>query len=206
MPSKLVGLFKPLKWSDYGTPRKDAPPKPGQVKTAAFTKAVPSFIGVNFNPVPGATPPRLKLADTVTVTVTLDSSSFVNDWVFSVMDKAFQDSLLHHEQHHYDIGALLARDFFIDVMQLKSKTFASAAAASSDFNAIKAATIDKQRKVEDLYDADTQSGRIAAQQTIWDGFINSAFTTPRAGGGAAPDGTTYKKTLIQVLKDSGKTV
>src|SRR5262245_44515391 len=138
MPSKLVGLFKPLIWSDYGTPRKDAPPKPGQIKTAAFTKAVPSFTGVNFTPVPGTKPTQLQLADTVTVTVTLASSSFVNNWVFSVMDKAFQDALLNHEQHHYDIGALLARDFFIDIMQLKAKTYATGAAANSEFNTIKA--------------------------------------------------------------------
>lgn len=206
MPSKLVGLFKTLKWSDYGTPRKDPPPTPGQIKTAAFTKAVPGFTGVAFNPVPGTKPPQFELADMVTVTVKLDPSSFVNDWVFNVMDKAFQDSLLNHEQHHYDIGALLARDFFIDIMQLKAKTFASTTAANSDFNAIKAATIDKQRKIEDLYDVDTKSGRVPAQQAVWDGFIKSAFTTPRPGGGAAPDGTAYKKTLIQVLKDGGKTV
>lgn len=204
MPSKLVGLIKTLQWNDFGKPRKDAPPKPGQVKTAAFTKAVPSFTGVNFNAAPGTK--QLQLADTVTVTVTLSSTSFVNDWVFTVMDQAFQDALLNHEQHHYDIGALLARDFFIDIMQMKAKTFASATAANTEFNTIKAATIDKQKKVEDLYDAETQSGRIAAQQTNWDGFIKSAFTTPRPGGGSAPDGKPYKKTLIQVLKDAGKAV
>lgn len=206
MPSKLVGLFKTLVWSDFGKPKKDTPPAPNQIKTAAFTKATPSFMGVNFIPVAGMKPPQFQLADTVTVDVKLDPSSFVNDWVFAHKDKAFQDALLHHEQHHYDIGALLARDFFIDLMQLKPKVYASTIAAKADFDAIKAATIDKQRKIEDLYDAETQSGRNAAQQTAWDGFIKSAFTTPRPGGGTAPDGKTYKKTLVQVLKDVGKTI
>ena len=206
MPSKLTGLFKTLVWGDFGKPRAGAPPAPNTKATAAFTKAVPRFSNVNFNPVPGTKPAKFQLADSVTVDVKLDPSVYVMAWVFTHPDPAFQANVLNHEQKHYDIGGLLARDFFIAVMQLKPKVYSTTAAAKADFDQIKKDTIDKQGAIEKLYDAETEHGRKPAEQAVWDGYVNAAFTTPRPGGGSSPDGKTYKKTLVQVLKDAGKTL
>ena len=206
MASSLTGLIKKLEWTDFGTPRKSTPPVPGATATAAFTKAEPSFSGVNFNAVPGSKPAEFKLADTVAVSVILHSSRFVNSWVFTHMNKKFQDDLLHHEQGHYDIGALLARDFFVDLMLLKGKTYSSLAAAKADFDAIKKDSIDKQKAVEDLYDLETSRGKLSGPQKTWDGFIQSAFTTPRSSGTTDQSGKPHKMKLVRALRNAGKTI
>jgi len=53
------------------------------------------------------------------------------------------------------------------------------------------------------YDNQTDHGNTAQQQQRWDGFISSAFTTPRTPSMSAPDGTPYKAPLLDVLRQGG---
>src|SRR5262249_31871968 len=142
--------------------------------------------------IPGTKPPRFRLADTVTVSVDLQPNIFVMEWVFSTQTKQFQDDLLNHEQGHYTISALLARDFFIELMQLKSKEYPSLVDAQKDFNQVKKDTIDKQKAIEYLYDQETQRGKNSTAQRQWDSFFNTSFTQARSTGGQSPDGISYK--------------
>lgn len=206
MPSKLNGLLRKLTWQDFGKPKPGPPPAPGQKATAAFTEAKPSFQGVNFAPLPGTKPPQFQLADNVTVSVDLQPNIFVMEWVFKTQTKQFQNDLLKHEQGHYTVAALLARDFFIDLMQLKLKQYSNLSTAQSDFNQIRKDSIDKQKAIESLYDQETQSGLSPAPQSQWDNFFNTAFTQARSTGGQSPDGTPYKVRLVEVLRGAGKKI
>jgi hypothetical protein len=149
MPSQLVGLFRTLAWSDYPE-RQEAPPGPGQTSVAAFTDAMHA-LSARPEFVPGTK--KIRLADTVTCTISLDqTTSFKKSWVMTTMPQADRDALLSHEQGHYDIHALLARDFFLQIMQLKLKTYTSALDLNSDINAAQQATVDKSQAVEKKYD------------------------------------------------------
>ena len=198
MASKLVGLFRTLQWSDFGTPRKSADPSPGVRATAAFTDADFSFTA-GPSPLPVLDPPRkFTLNDNLEITINFKPTSFVNDWVFR-RDQAFQDMVLKHEQHHYDITALIARDQFIDLMQLKLQTFDSIMDVQIAINAIRGTYKGKIASINSLYDTQTKDGRDPAEQVKWDGFINTAFTTERVPRLVAPDGVAYKTPLLDVL-------
>lgn len=199
MGSKLTGRDKTLTWSDFGTPVSKPKPAAGTTGTAAHTEVVyPIVYGW------ASSGNSFTLPDNVTVSVRLDTAkTWVADWVFKEA-KSFQDSLLNHEQGHYDIAALLARDMFIEIMQLKGQTFGSKAALDAAVKAV----VDRHRsqKVHDKYDEKNESnhGLNAPLQKTWDGYFQKAKTTPRSTGGVAPDGAFYKVPLLEVLKAAGK--
>jgi len=202
MPSQLVNLRRSLAWRDFGTPRPGPDPAPGVVATAAQTRATHSH-SVNSEPIPGTHPPSFRLRDNVTVTVILQPAQmFVNAWVFR-QPTSFQDSLLHHEQGHYDLVALFCRDMFIEIMALKTQTFPNGngplQAVQQIFNRFDPLIA----SVHALYDNDAQHGRNATQQTRWDGLIQAAFTRPRNPPMSAPDGTPYKVPLFDCLRSGG---
>ncbi len=199
MGSTLTGRDKTLTWADFGTPVPAKPPAAGQTAVAAHTEVKYPVTygwtskGKSFN-----------LADTVTVAIQLDKSkTWVASWVFQ-QSKQFQDDLLKHEQGHYDIAALLARDMFIELMQLKGQTFASQAALDTAVNAI--VNAHRSQKVHDKYDlaSETNHGLNPTQQKAWDGYFQKAKTTQRSPAVQAPDGAFYKVPLLEVLKAAGK--
>ena len=199
MASTLSNLRRTLTWKDFGTPKKGAAPAPGTKATAAQTRARPKR-SVMAEPVPDTNPKEFRLQDTVSISVELTPGQvWVMAWVFD-RPTTFQDDLLHHEQGHYDMIALFCRDMFIDVMALKSQTFSKApdvlTAVQNVFDTYDALIKD----VHDPYDVDTEHGLIAKEQKRWDGFIQSAFTTPRNPPVNAPDGTPYKVQLASVLR------
>jgi hypothetical protein len=202
--SKLVGLFKKLEWTDFGTPKKSQDPAPNTVATAAFTDANFTFsVGPAAEQVPGTK--KFTLKDNLEITINFKkSTSFVNDWVFR-RDKSFQDALLKHEQHHYEIAGLLARDEFIDLMQLKSKQFDSTSQLQTAINMVQAKYAGKIASINKLYDDKTKSGRDAAAQQTWDGFFETAFTKERVPRVLTPDGKAYKVGLLDVLTSNGLT-
>jgi len=205
MPSRLVNLRRTLQWSDFGAPRPGPDPAPGAVATAAQTRATYSH-SVNGEHVPGTHPPQFRLKDEVMITVNLQQGQvFVNAWVFR-QPASFQDSLLHHEQGHYDLVALFCRDMFIDIMALKSQTFASAAAALQAVQQIFRQYDPLIAAVHTPYDNDTRHGRETQQQQRWDGIIEKAFTVPRNPPLSAPDGTPYKALLLDCLRSAGVSI
>jgi hypothetical protein len=203
MASKLVGLFKTLTWADFGNPRPGAPPGPGQKATAAFTDADFQFTkGPAAAIVPG-TPMKFRLDDNLEITVNFKSAtSFVMKWVFD-RPKQFQDDLLKHEQHHYDIAGLIARDLFIDLMQLKPNTYATKQLLQADIDKVRGEYKGKVQSINDLYDDETKSGREPVPQARWDGYFKEAFTKERVPKVMTPDGKAYKVRLLDVLRGAG---
>ena len=198
MPSKLVGLFKTLAWSDFtGTPTAGS-------SHLAFTSAafsLPAIMAVK-----DAASGQFVMDDNITITIAFNGAK---SW--KKMDEINAKKLrtpaeiLKHEQGHYDIVALLARDLFIDLMQLKAKTYANQAALNVDVAPILKKYNGTSQKVIDKYDTKTESdhGENGPGQTRWNGFLNSSFNTPRTPAQSAPDGTTYKIPLLDVLKSNG---
>ncbi len=202
MASRLVNLLRPLTWHDFGHPRPGSPPAAGLTATAAQTRAFPQR-SVFAEPVHHTHPPQFRLRDDVTVTIQLNTSqTFVMAWVFN-QPTPFQNSLLHHEQGHYDLVALFCRDMFIDLMALKSSTFSTPQAVLQEAQRIFGQYDPLMAAVHTPYDNDTQRGNNSAQQTRWDGFIQTAFTQARNPPMQAPDGTPYKVLLANVLRQGG---
>lgn len=207
MASRLENLKRELAWSDFGTPKAVGAPTPNQRGSAAYTHCRWKLTRApQAERVPNQDAVRLR--DDVVVTIEFDArKSWVADWVFS-QPTSFQNSLLHHERGHYKVCALVARDFFIALMQLKGRTFANAPALGAEINALIAAHHNEQviQPIHDTYDEPLEAdhGLNPAGQTRWDGYFDSAFTTPRTPPMRAPDGTSYKIPLLQVLRNAGK--
>jgi hypothetical protein len=201
MSSKLNGLIRQLKWGDFGTPRSKPAPKPGGFAVGAFTNAVYDGPSWSIDPVAGTKPTEFELKDDMTVTISLKSTSWVADWVFK-QPKPFQDGLLVHEQGHYDITALIARDMFIELMQLKRVRFKSVAEGKRAIDEIaQRHSSDVIKVINDKYDsvAETNHGTQATLQQRWNGYIQEAYTKERTPRVQAPDGTAYKVPFLDVL-------
>jgi len=154
----------------------------------------------------GTRPAQFRLRDDAVISVQMDrDQTFVNQWALD-RPAPFPTNLLHHEQGHYDLCALFCRDMFIELMALKQRTSPSAQAVISAAQAIFQRFDGFIAAVHAPYDADTDHGNNAAQQQRWDGFISSAFTTPRTPPMNAPDGTPYKTPLLDVLRQGGVTL
>ena len=189
MASQLVNLRKTLVWkTDFGAGKNLPNPGPNTTVETAFTKAHAEVKGIFLDPVGKA----YKLRDSIVVTVVFDSptadpddvsdaGSWVASWVYTKL-QAYQDSLLVHEQGHYDITALLARDYYNALIALKAKTYNSVADAKQDLEAAKKSAAAASQPTIDRYDADTTKGTDAGQQAKWNGYISTAF----GGSGTFP--------------------
>ena len=210
MPSSFSGLFRTLAWTDFPK-RQGSAPSPGQVATAAFTDASFHFSGPSVQPVAGSRPPRFQVMDNLTMSVTFTrNQSFVMSWVFN-RTQQFQDDMLHHEQGHYNIAALVSRDFFVDVMLLKLQTFATAHDEQAAVQQIKTQSLDKIRNIHKLYDREVhpeQNSGVSRGpwQLSWDNFIQIAFTALRSTGTQAPGAIPHKVRLVDVLIRNGKSI
>jgi hypothetical protein len=190
MPSRLVGLVKTLAWSDFqGTP------DPNKPNLQAFTKA--DFVLPVISPtvIPGTR--NFRFEDNVVVTINMDTQ---RSW-----KRQPPDALLVHEQGHYDIVALLARDLFIEVMQLKTRTYPNHGAAIADLRPIINKFNGKAQAISTIYDAPAQTnhGNDPVQQVRWNGMFRRAFSEPRSPQVTAPDGAVYKIPILDVLSQNG---
>src|SRR3989442_3063896 len=117
MASSLSGLIRVLTWTDFPRRQGNAP-GPGQSATAAHTHSSYSSSAASVQPIAGSHPAQFRLVDNLTVSVTFGrNQSYVMSWVFG-RPQQFQDDMLNHEQGHYNITALVSRDYFVDVMLL----------------------------------------------------------------------------------------
>jgi hypothetical protein len=182
MASQLVNLRKTLVWrTDFGTGKNLPDPGPDTTVETAFTKAHAEVKGLFLDPVGK----KYKLKDTIVVTVVFDpptsdpddvsnAGSWVASWVYA-KPQAYQDSLLVHEQGHYDITALLARDYYNALVALKAKTYDSVADGRTDLQTAQQNAAAISQPTVDRYDSDTKKGTDAAQQAKWNGYISTAF-------------------------------
>lgn len=210
MPSIFSGLVRALTWADFPRQQEKAPAA-DVTATAAFTSMSFAFSLPSVQAATGTGAAGFRLADNLTVKpVFTTGASFVKSWVFARPAKE-QTDLLAHEQGHYNITALIARDYFVDVMLLKAQSFPTAQAGLDAVGAVQKGTLDKVQSVHDLYDADLgpeqddgeTSGPI---QKSWNANIQLAFTQPRAPSTAAPDGVLHKVRLIDVLNRGSKRI
>jgi hypothetical protein len=206
MPSALVGLFRSLSWSDYRV-RQGKPPGAGQSAAAANTGYRYSEGGISF----AGSGSEFQLADSITVTASFDSGgSYVMSWVFD-RPQQFQDDMLNHEQGHYNINALICRDYFTDVMLLKGQTFATAKEGADAIKQLRKDSVAKIGSVQSLYDSEVHPEQGSGLshgpiQQNWDGYLQTSFTQVRPAGTTSPDGGHHRMRLIDVLNFNGKRV
>lgn len=203
MPSKLENLKRILEWRNFKT-KQATPPAPGKFAVAAFTDSAYNQFSWSIATVPNSKPTAYQLADNITITIVLNPTSWVASWVSGRPD---EKSLLNHEQGHYNITALMARDLFVDLMLLKSRQFTDAQKCKTAIEAItKRYSSSVIQKIHVKYDSDseTKHGFTKAGQDRWNGYISQAFSTPRTPASSAPDGTPHRITLLDVLKAAGK--
>jgi hypothetical protein len=182
--------MKTLTWNDFsGTPD---PQKPN---LQAFTSASFNLPTVTPTLVPGTT--NYHFEDNVAITIAMNSQK---SW-----KRTPPNDLLKHEQCHYDIVALIARDLFIDIMQLKANTYPNGPAALADLRPILTKYGGKVEKINVIYDSlqQTNHGNNPPSQAKWNAMIQRAFTEPRNPLESAPDGTPYKIPLLDVLSQNG---
>jgi hypothetical protein len=218
MASQLTGRLLQLTWSDFMAPppagfarRLDGVEPDRNTFLAATASDFKATFGggpnPNFDQIPGAA--TFKLRDDVTFAVVFDKTK---SWkVIDHLTTNGKDLLLDHEQGHYDITALTARDCFIDVMQLKQRAFDSAPSGTQEVQGVIARYRQKLAALQKKYDWDTNHGSWGrgpmgaatkgSEQNRWEAFIRRAFTEDRRSGDQAPDGATYKVRLIDVARE-----
>lgn len=210
MPSQLINLRRTLAWSDFqGNP-------PANTTWAAMTSSAFEVTPPTFQRLGAG---RFQLVDQVTVRVAFYQN---RSWRINMAQwpSQLQQDLLEHEQGHYDITALNARDCFIHLMQLKNSVWANGGDGSRDFNDWITIYRDRNKKIQDEYDDKTGHSQAnvfvpstntftppvaskSSTQAKWERLIASAFTAVRPSGETAPDGTPYKLELMDVLKNAG---
>lgn len=194
MPSRLLNRVHTVQWSDFLAP----PPHNAAEDAHIETKANLSYQYSNGSN--GA-----KLSDTVTVTIQLlGQQSWAKKQRINGWSPQARTDLLKHEQGHYDITALMARDMFIDLMALKSRTFPTVGALQNEVKAV--AERYAPQAIHTKYDSvqETDHSRNVTPQLAWNGYIQTAFTQRRTPLVLAPDGAPYKVRLLDVLRNAGK--
>jgi hypothetical protein len=210
--SQLIGRQLKLKWTDFSgkPPGNKAQELDGATPgRSTFLAATASSFKATFG---GADKPNFdgtNLRDDITVTIVFDQ---VKSWrVIDHLSDTTKGFLLEHEQGHYDITALMARDCFIELMQLKANAFASAADGTKEVLGLIGRQQTALGKVQTKYDWDTNHGTWyvpqmgpptkGSEQVRWEGYIRRAFTDDRSPAMVAPDGASYKRRLVDVARD-----
>lgn len=209
-PSKLVGLKRKLKWEDYKGPV----PKSSAFLSGTFMGIDRKVGGSPFGP--GSfegSGGSFTLKDAVVITINFDEKK---SWENTGSLNATQAQLLlEHEQGHYDIAALVARDMFIAIMALKAQTFASAQDGLNALNSVANKYGALLTKIDNLYDSTGETGHRAFEslsfgpprkpppQAKWEGYLKRARTEERSPQVTAPDGATYKVELADILRGAG---
>ena len=202
MASQLLGLFRTLTWNDFKQVTKPVP-GPGQSANVAQTR---TNVGTNHFSLPavrGTRPRQYQLADMITVTIRLDAANcWKANWL-TTLPQSDQDRLLKHEQGHYDLVALLGRDYFLELMQLKTNTYTKVSDFQADLKVLDDQFLKQIQPVQDKYDGDTTHGRVQARQDAWNGYIKSAFTSLRIPAARDAGGIPLKQPILDILSNAG---
>ena len=199
MPSSLVGLRRTLSWSDFRTIPSDPPGDGDPPQDAANTSVQPTL---NF--AWSGDPPSIVITDGIVVRVNFDpAGSYKYSWVASwpAGDRA---RLLTHEQGHYDLAALLAREYFFQVVALRANTYGSVDDLNADKEAARVATIGRQQEIFDFYDTGTSHGTDASGQATWSGYVTTAFTQAATPVRPPVSGIPVMKSILDVLSDANQ--
>ena len=171
LPAGALG--RQLQWSDFTTRTLKNPSTGGA--TAAETRAAANVTPKNFtfSRAKFLRPPNFTLDQDPGVVITFNNStSWVASWVFTNNPKTFQDSLLQHEQGHYDIVALNGGDMFVTIQGIGISAFSSAQAGLAELK--RAFALVGTQPIHDRYDVDTSHGLNSARQAVWVAAIADA--------------------------------
>ena len=175
--------FRRLTFADFlAVPRQ--PPAPGTTQTAAQTRVghqlQPNrFAFIRSQVLTGGVFTMREDPNVLVVLQTRQPAMFVASWVFQ-RSQTFQNELLNHEQGHYEIGMLNAKDFFFELQRIQASAFASAALGVAAMRNLQA-TLGSAQAIHDKYDRDTRSGLNPQSQAAWDAALSAAritFTAP----------------------------
>lgn len=215
--SKLVGLKYKVKWDDYqGKAGSSSSSSGTTIYARTNAQAVITFAGGKANAITGSAFDKsggaYTLKNSVELTISLDKKQSWKN-IGSLTDTQKQ-LLLEHEQGHYDITALFARDEFIEIMGLKSRSFPSMKEAGDTVVAIIKKYQALIAAVDLLYDDPKQTAHKAfesgstkpAAQKKWEGYFETARTKHRTPEVQAPDGAYYKVPLAEVLRGAGHSI
>jgi hypothetical protein len=208
--SKLVGLKRKLTWDDFKGPVPAGSSYLSGTKMGVDRKVGGAAFGTGSFEASGS---GFKLKNAVVITIQFDEKK---SWKNTGSLNATQEQLLlEHEQGHYDIAALVARDMFIAIMALKAQTFPTAQDGLNALNTVANKYAAQMMKIDNLYDSTGETGHRAfeslsiggprkpPEQVRWEGYLNRARTEERSPAMTAPDGATYKVELADVLRGAG---
>ena len=175
--------FRQLTFNDFLTVNRPAP-APGTTQIAAQTQ-----VGHQLKPnsfhfersafLAGGVFTMREDPDVVVVLKARQPTMFVASWVFQ-RPPQFQNDLLNHEQGHYEIGMLNAKDFFFGLQNIQASGFPTAAAGVAALRNLQS-TLGSAQAIHDKYDRDTTNGLNPAKQAAWDAALKAAritFTAP----------------------------
>ena len=168
MASALSGVDRKLRWTDFTSVA--APPPitpPPAYPPGAMTDAEINVRGLQLDVVwLGAPGPFYKIRDSLIVRVSLNPDS----WRLASLSTApgpDQVWLLKHEQGHYDIHALLARDYYQRVRSMMDQPFTNPADAREQLSDHLDATLRRVEAMNRDYDATTWGGSKREVQWSW---------------------------------------
>jgi Bacterial protein of unknown function (DUF922) len=201
MPSMLTGVERKLRWPDF----KAVDTAPAGVPEEAVAQTIPLHSasgGIPHNVAPAGFKPIYMIPDALTMNVYLDAASWrltsVSRWT-----GADQVWLIKHEQGHYDIYALMVRDFFVRVRALIGQPFSDLADLHEQLADHRAATIGRISKLQHDYDVDTANSRNGSEQWNWWCAIQRASQLHRTPLATGPDGRYLRIELAAALEAAG---
>jgi len=167
----LIGWPKTIHWSDFGTPVSSVPSSYAGSHTDCHIEIDIAYSWGGVVPVsPGG---DYQLKDIKVVV----SIAPLGTWVLQgVSTGSNQAQILTHEQGHYNIGGIAARDVETALKNLRN---ADQSALVSDASTTADGIISSGQTEEDTYDGDaahggTDHGNDATQQAKWNGLIAHA--------------------------------
>ncbi|NZA28594.1 hypothetical protein H0E84_19655 [Luteimonas sp. SJ-92] len=177
-----TALNRVLVWEDFKR-RKMAAPSAGQIAIAAQTAVgwtvAPADLKVRA--VKGSKPVVYKLVQEPTTTVRLDGQKmWVASFVFDDWPESKREALLDHEQIHYLIGALSARDYARDFAAIAANAYDSSEDGIEDIKqAMERNSQARAQALQDAYDDQTKHDPTGfkAEQAKWKTAVVGARTT-----------------------------
>jgi hypothetical protein len=180
-----MGLFLPadatsrrLTYNDFLTVQRQ-PPAPNTTQVAAQTRVgqqlQPNRFHFDRSFFRGNSFSMREDPNVIVVLESRTSAMFVASWVFQ-RPQTFQDNLLNHEQGHYEIGMLNAKDFFFALQQIQATGFATARDGVAALRNLER-TLGSAQAIHNKYDSDTKSGLDLTRQAVWDAALSTARIT-----------------------------
>ena len=200
MASALFGVDYKLRWADFQSVA--TPPAGVPSGATAETRTGTTVLGVNIDLLWQGTPQIYRIRDTLVVRVFVRPDS----WRLTSLSTASgrdQVRLIKHEQGHYDIDALLARDFYQRIRSMMGQPFTDPADAREQMEDHHEATIGRADALNHDYDADTRNGEDGVEQWSWWCAIKRARQLHRSPQARDARGRLLKVELVDALRSSG---